>query len=222
VETSDWRISGSVTNPAMGITVPIVEGAVAGNRFTFKAPLNMPVQIDIVYDGFVDRDLISGEITLVRGLLAGGAGTLAMDLLWFYRYRRGAGGSGFLDWEFSVGLNDWSKAPAPAQVGKRLFEGFFQRELNPRWAALTNNVMHWTYGLSWGATYSVAATSSCPPRIRSGLVFGALVWTMDYVILPPAKLYKPAWEYDLLTLARDFSAHLVYGVATAIAFHRPA
>ena len=110
---------------------------------------------------------------LVRGLLARGAGTLAMDLLWFYRYRRGAGESGFLDWEFSVGLNDWSKAPAPAQVGKRLFEAFFQREVNPRWAALTNNVMHWTYGLSWGATYSFAATSSCPPGIRSGLVFGA-------------------------------------------------
>jgi hypothetical protein len=141
-----------------------------------------------------------------------------MDLVWFYRYKRGGGESGFLNWEFSAGLDDWSKAPAPAQVGKRLFEGVFQRELSPRWAALANNVMHWTYGLSWGALYGLAAGSFCPPRIRSGLAFGTLVWTADYIILPLAKLYKPAWEYDLPTLAQDLSAHLVYGAATAIVF----
>src|SRR3981081_4133613 len=96
---------------------------------------------------------------LVRGMVAGALGTAAMALLWFYRYTRGGGESNVIDWEFSVGLADWSKAPAPAQVGKRLFEAFFQRELNPRWAALTNNVMHWTYWLSWGATYSACCAA---------------------------------------------------------------
>ncbi|HEX9411923.1 MAG TPA: hypothetical protein VF916_00325 [Ktedonobacterales bacterium] len=65
-----------------------------------------------------------------------------MDLLWFYRYKRGGGEQSLLEWEFSSGLADWSNAPAPAQVGKRLFEGFFQRELPAQYAALTNNVMH--------------------------------------------------------------------------------
>lgn len=85
---------------------------------------------------------------LIRGILAGAVGAVAMDLLWFYRYKRGGGESSFVDWEFSAGLDDWSKAPAPAQVGKRLFEALFQQELSPRWVALTNNVMHWIYGLA--------------------------------------------------------------------------
>jgi len=57
-----------------------------------------------------------------------------------------------------------------------------------------------------------------PPRVRSGLLFGTVVWTMDYVVLPLAKVYKPMWEYDLPTLAKDLSAHLVYGVATSVVF----
>ncbi|TME89902.1 MAG: hypothetical protein E6I52_28565 [Chloroflexi bacterium] len=155
---------------------------------------------------------------LIRGVLAGAVGTVAMDLLWFYRYKRGGGESGFLDWEFSAGLDDWSKAPAPAQVGRRLFEGFFQRDLSPRWAVLTNNVMHWMYGLGWGGVYGILAGSVRLPRVRSGLLFGTIVWTMDYVVLPLAKVYKPMWEYDLPTLAKDLSAHLVYGAGTSVVF----
>ena len=37
-------------------------------------------------------------------------------------------------------------------------------------------------------------------------------------MLPAAKLYKPIWEYDLPTLGKDLSAHLVYGLSTAAAF----
>jgi hypothetical protein len=157
---------------------------------------------------------------LTRGVMAGAAGTLAMDALWFYRYKRGGGESGFVDWEFSVGLNDWSKASAPAQVGKRLYEAVFQRELSPRWAALTNNVMHWSYGIGWGGMYGLVAGSAQRPHIRWGVPFGALVWGADYVVLPLAGVYKPIWEYDLPTLWQDLSAHLVYGIGTAITFRK--
>jgi hypothetical protein len=151
--------------------------------------------------------------------VAGAAGTIAMDLLWFYRYKRGGGEHGLLDWEFSSGLADWSKTPAPAQVGKRLFEGFFERELPGHYAALTNNVMHWTYGLGWGAMYGIVAGSVHLPKFRSGIAFGTAVWVTDYILLPLAHLYKPMWEYDAATLARDFSAHLLYGATTAAVFH---
>ena len=155
---------------------------------------------------------------LARGLVAGAAGTTAMDLLWFYRYKRSGGEQRLLDWEFSAGLADWSNAPTPAQIGKRLFEGLFQRELPARYAALTNNVVHWAYGVGWGAVYGLVAGSAHPPRIRSGLAFGTLVLAADYVVLPLAQLYKPIWEYDTATLAKDLSAHLLYGVTTAVAF----
>ncbi|HEV7663570.1 MAG TPA: hypothetical protein VGQ62_08555 [Chloroflexota bacterium] len=149
---------------------------------------------------------------LVRGTAAGGAGTLAMDLVWFSRYKRGGGEQSFSDWEFSVGLADWSKASAPAHVGKRLYEALFQRPLDAKYAALTNNVMHWAYGSGWGALY--AMVTGPRPHLLSGVPFGAFVWGMSYVILPLMGLYKPIWEYDPPTLWKDLSAHLVYGSVT--------
>jgi hypothetical protein len=155
---------------------------------------------------------------ILRGLIAGAPGTLAMDTLLFARYRRDGGESDFWSWESSADLSSWEDAPAPAQVGKRLFEGFFQRQLPPERARLVNNVMHWGYGIFQASQYGIVAGSLRRPRIRYGLPFGAVVWASDYVLLGAAKLYKPIWEYDAKTLARDLSAHMLYGVVTASAF----
>ena len=153
----------------------------------------------------------------VRGLAAGAAGTAAMDALLFTRYRRGGGESGPTAWEFSEGLTRWEDAPAPAQVGKRLVEGLFQTRLSPTRVPLVNNLTHWGYGMFAGLQYGLVAGSLRRPCIGYGLAFGAVVWASGYVILPVVKLYKPIWEYDHRTLAKDLSAHLVYGLTTAIA-----
>jgi hypothetical protein len=43
--------------------------------------------------------------------------------------RRGHGEQPFERWEFSSGVDSWEQAPAAAQVGRRLVEGLFEREL---------------------------------------------------------------------------------------------
>jgi len=154
-----------------------------------------------------------------RGLIAGAAGSLAMDVLWYARYRRGGGKQHFFAWEFSSGLSSWEEAPVPGQVGKRLFEGLFQKKLPPQRAALVSNIMHWAYGMLNGALYGIAAESLDQPRIWYGLPFGAGVWAVSYAVLPATGLYKPIRDYDRETLAKDLSAHLVYGTTTA-AVHR--
>jgi hypothetical protein len=155
---------------------------------------------------------------LARGVVAGAVGTAAMDALLFARYRRGGGKDGFAAWESSAGLDSWDDAPAPAQVGKRLVEGLFARELAPERARLVNNATHWAFGLFGGVQYGLVAASLKAPRVRDGLPFGTCVWVGGYVVLPAAKLYKPIWEYDPVTLAKDLSAHLVYGLGAAAAF----
>jgi hypothetical protein len=155
---------------------------------------------------------------LARGFLAGAVGTAAMDAVWFTRYRRAGGQDDLAAWEFSSGLCSWEQAPAPAQIGKRLVEGLFNTELPPDRAALVNNITHWAYGILGGAEYGIVAGSLRRPKVRYGLPFGASVWGTSYAILPAAKLYKPIWEYDGETLAKDLSAHLVYGLATAATF----
>jgi hypothetical protein len=155
---------------------------------------------------------------VVRGLAAAAVGTLAMDLLLFARYKRADGKSGFGAWELSSEIVSWEQAPAPAQVGRRLFEGLFQRTLPDQRAPLVNNITHWGYGILNGAAYGLLVGSLRQPRVGFGLPFGAGVWGSSYVVLPAAGLYQPIWEYDRRTLANDLSAHLVYGLATATAF----
>jgi hypothetical protein len=148
---------------------------------------------------------------------AGAVGIAAMDLVQFARYRLGGGKDPLLAWEFSAGLKDWEQAPAPAQIGRRVVEGVFQRELPPTYAALTNNLTHWGYGVAWGGLFGLVQSSLRAPRVRNGLALGALVWSASYVLMPLAKLYRPIWEYDAKVLAKDLGDHLVYGVGTGAA-----
>jgi hypothetical protein len=41
---------------------------------------------------------------------------------------------------------------------------------------------------------------------------------VSYVILPLAKVYKPIWQYDSRTLARDLGVHVAYGSVTVATF----
>jgi hypothetical protein len=153
---------------------------------------------------------------VIRGLVAGAVGTAAMDALGYVEYRRGGGTERFRDWELSSGLTSWDDAPAPAQVGKRLFEGLFQREIPPQRAALVANITHWAYGIMGGAAYGVMAESTSRPRVWYGPVFGTGMWRFSYVVLPPTGLYKPLQDYDGATLAKDLSVHLAYGLGTGV------
>jgi hypothetical protein len=155
---------------------------------------------------------------VLRGALAAGLGTLAMDAVWYRRYRRGGGSSRFRDWELASGLSSWDEAPVPAKAGKRVYEGFFQRQLPASAAQLTTNVMHWVYPSTWGAIFGIVAGSRSHLSAGAGIPLGAVVFLNGYVVLPLAGLYKPIWEYDLKTIYEDLSAHLVFGTTTGVAF----
>ena len=161
---------------------------------------------------------VSPLAAVLAGSTAGAVGTAAMDLVWFARYRRGGGQQRLWAWETGEGVDKWDDASAPGQVGRRLAEGFTERELPDRWARTTTNLVHWATGLAWGAQFGLLAGSTRRRSWRLGLLLGPIVWLAGYVLLPLAKLYKPIWEYDPETLARDLSAHVVYGAATGAAF----
>jgi hypothetical protein len=154
---------------------------------------------------------------VAAGLLAGAVGTISMDTVRYLRYRRAGGKDSPLAWEFAP-VDSWDKAPDPGQVGKRVIEGFTQRELTDRWAWPISTFMHWSYGSAWGALYGIVAGSLRRPHALYGVPFGATVWATGYVVLPEGGLYQPIWKYDVKTLASDLSAHLAYGAGTGTAF----
>ena len=150
---------------------------------------------------------------LVRGALAGAAGTAAMDLAQYTRYRSGDGEKRFADWEFH-GVSDWEHAPAPAQVGRRAAR-LAGRDLPDQTANTVNNVVHWSYGIGWAATAGALAATIGRRRAWWGPIYGTTVWLSDYVTLPLLGLYRPIWRYDAKTLARDWADHAIYGTVTA-------
>jgi hypothetical protein len=155
--------------------------------------------------------------SVIRGVDASAIGTLAMDALLYRRYHDAGGPSAFSAWESSEGIGTWDNAPAPALVAKRLIESLTRRELPPRYARLLNNATHWGFGLACGAGYGLLMGSR-KPHVWYGVPFGAAVWASGYVVLPLLGVYEPIWKYDLTTLEKDLSAHLVFGTATAATF----
>jgi hypothetical protein len=153
----------------------------------------------------------------VRGAVAGALGTAAMDALWYYRYRRADGKSRFVEWETSAGLHSWEDAPAPAKFGRLIVRRTLHRDLPAKDARVVNNLVHWSTGVGWGVVFGMAEGVSGRRSVWYGLPFGAAVWLQSYAVLAPAKLYEPIWDYDAKTLAKDLSAHLVYGITTATA-----
>jgi hypothetical protein len=155
--------------------------------------------------------------SIVRGIEASALGTLAMDTLLYRRYRNGGGHATFVAWESSDGVESWDGAPAPALVAKQLLERVTGRAVSPRHARALNNLMHWALGLAAGAGYGLLFRSRTS-KLRYGPPFGAAVWAGGYVVLPRVGVYEEIWKYDLETLEKDLSAHLVFGAATAAAF----
>jgi alkylhydroperoxidase family enzyme len=73
LEILHGAVTGSVSNPSLGVAVPIVSGGVTGNRFSFLAPMTSPVHVEIRYEGAVAGDAIWGEISIA------GAGSFLFD-----------------------------------------------------------------------------------------------------------------------------------------------
>lgn len=153
--------------------------------------------------------------SIARGALAGLAGTAAMDLVQYLRYRSGGGRDGLLHYEFSA-VESFETAPAPAKIAKRLVDGLSPTTLPDGTANLANNLVHWGYGIAWGGALGLAADVCRPTRVWWGPLLGATVFSVDYVVLPLTGFYRPIWEYDAQTLAKDWADHLVYGAVAGV------
>lgn len=155
---------------------------------------------------------------IAAGAVAGAAGTVAMDLLLFRRYRRDGGKEPAWRWESSQGVVTWEEASAPGQVGEKL-ERLVTRGPPPdEWARTTTNAVHWGTGIGWGVQYALLASGTSRHPVLRALALGPAVWLSGYAVLPLAGVYEPIWRYDARTLGKDLSAHLLYGVATSAAF----
>lgn len=106
----------------------------------------------------------------------------------------------------------------PGEVGRRIIEGVFHREVSDERVEKLTNPVHALYGTSWGALYGIVQASLGPRAGRHGAAFATLVWGASLVELPAMGLAPPVWQMPPQTVALDFSYHLVYGLAVAAAY----
>ncbi len=159
---------------------------------------------------------MSSFITRIAiGAVAGAVGTVAMDLVWYGRYRRAGGEDGPLAWEFAGSVDSFEEASAPGQVGKRLADTVGV-ELPDSAAATTTNAMHWLTGVGYGVAHALLVPDR--PPLLGGVATGVGAVANSYATLGAMGIYEPIWKYDATTVAKDVSAHVVFGVATSLVY----
>lgn len=139
---------------------------------------------------------------VIKGLFAGAVGTGVMTAYQLAAAK--AMGSG--------------PSNVPGEVGKRVLEGVFQREVSDEQVEQLTNPVHVIYGVSWGPLYGIVQSSLSRGSGRHGLAFGTAVWGASLVQLPAMKLAPPVWEMSPSSIALDLSYHLVYGIGVAAAY----
>jgi len=141
-----------------------------------------------------------------------------MDLVWFRRFRRDGGSVGLYEWETGSSIAGWANASDPGKVGHLILQKVSGHEVADGRARSVSNVVHWATGLLWGVPFGILALTLPRRRREFGLLLGPTAWLSSYVILPLLRIYKPIWQYDSRNLAEDLSAHMTFGLVTALTF----
>ena len=132
------------------------------------------------------------------------------------RYRRDGGKDSLWRWEFAGDVMSWDDASAPGQLGRKAAAVRYTGHEPPdEWARRHNEHRALGDRRRMGRAIRAVGEHDLQPPVGAALALGPVVWLSGYVVLPLAKVYKPIWDYDARTLAKDLSAHLLYGTAIA-------
>jgi len=80
-----------------------------------------------------------------------------------------------------------------------------------------SNLVHWTYGTSWGAVRGVLGAVGLG-GVAGAAVHLAVVWGNELVMLPRLEVAPPVREWGATELGIDGFHHVVYAAATSAAF----
>lgn len=133
-----------------------------------------------------------------KGLLAGAVGTAAMTI------------SSTLE----AKLRDRGSSSAPADAAGKVL-GVQPRD--EAGEARFSNIVHWSYGTSWGAVRGLLHAGGVDGIAATALHFGA-VWGGAQVMLPVLEVAPPPWDSPKEEVLIDALHHAVYAFATGLAF----
>lgn len=80
-----------------------------------------------------------------------------------------------------------------------------------------NTIVHWGYGAGWGAVRGILGAIGLG-AVPATFVHGAMVWGGEQVVLPATGAGHPATQWQTTDIAIDVWHHVVYAVATSVAY----
>jgi hypothetical protein len=92
-------------------------------------------------------------------------------------------------------------------------EGFCDDDAKSRFS----NLAHWGYGTSWGLPRALLEQAGLSPAAVTA-AHGAALWGSEQVMLPALGVAPPLWDWGAIEVAIDAGHHVVYAVATTIAY----
>ena len=134
-----------------------------------------------------------------RGLVAGAVGTAAMTV------------SSTL--EQKLRGREPSTAPADAAMKVLGIASFRDDAAKSRFS----NVVHWTYGSAWGVPRALLDAAGLSPAAATA-AHGAALWGSEQVMLPLLGVAPPLWTWGVTEVAIDAIHHVVYTLATSVAY----
>jgi hypothetical protein len=143
-----------------------------------------------------ERPILSRD-EIVRGLLAGFAGTAAMSL----------------SQRIEMRLSGREPSATPAEALCLLLG--FETRTEAEEQRLADEA-HWAYGTMWGLGHSM--TGSLPEPART-LIYLAAVWSAGTTLLAATRLAPPPTEWKTESLLYDLAHHAIYAGAGSLAYH---
>jgi hypothetical protein len=134
-----------------------------------------------------------------RGFVAGAIGTAAMTVS--------------STAEMKLRGREASTAPADAAAKLLGIEGFCDDATKSRFS----NAVRWVYGSSWGVPRALLDAAGLSPAAATAAHGGAL-WGSEQVMLPALGVAPPLWAWGATQVAIDAVHHVVYAVATSVAY----
>lgn len=133
-----------------------------------------------------------------KGLFAGAAGTVAMTV----------------SSTVEAKLRERASSSAPADAAGKVL-GVQPRD--EKGQARFANVVHWSYGTSWGAARGLLHAAGVDGGAAVAAHFAA-VWGSSQVMLPALGVAPQPWKSAPQEIAIDALHHAVYAVATGLVY----
>src|SRR5919107_2964 len=134
-----------------------------------------------------------------RGLAAGAVGTAAMTVSSTVEEK----------------LRDRQASATPADAAMKVLgiESFCGDGAKSRFS----NAVHWAYGTSWGVPRALLDAAGLSPAVATA-AHGGAVWGSEQVMLPALGVAPPLWDWGAAEVAIDAGHHVVYTLATSLAY----